>query len=301
VARDRDALLFPARVIVSRGSIQWSAAAMRSLTTWRWRPCATLRYGLALAIPWRRAATAGRSLAGGGVVLAVISAGLVLVSATAMAQRSPVTVDLGALDALGPEKPAANTGSPIRLHPPVRTPPASVRKAEPAHANTQPPAAAKPQANATPPASGLPAPPPAPNTLPATIPVPPAPAPAAPIPATPPPAAETHAAGAPSEGAERILFQPDDANLAGDARQELDRLASRLNADARLYVQLVAYAGGSGDASQARRLSLSRALAARSYLVDRGVEIKQIDVRPLGNKSEPGAPADRIDLVLAQR
>lgn len=271
-----------------------------SLTTWRWRPCGTLRYSLAPAIWRRRAVAAGRWFARVVMMLASISAGVGLVGATAMAQRSPVTVDLGALDALGPENPAANPGSRIRLHPPERTPPAPGRKAEPVHADTQRSAAGKAQANAVPSAPNLPIPaPPTPNAPQSNTSAPPAQA--APAPVVSSPATEPRAAAAAEEGAERILFQPDDANLAGDAKQELDRLATRLSADGRLHVQLVAYAGGSGDASQARRLSLSRALAARSYLVDRGVEIKQIDVRALGNKSEPGAPADRIDLLVAQR
>jgi len=106
---------------------------------------------------------------------------------------------------------------------------------------------------------------------------------------------------APGEIAERILFPPDDAQLPGDAKAELDRLAARLGGDSRLYVQLVAYAGGSNDASQARRLSLTRALAARAYLVERGIDIKQIDVRPLCNRSVPGLSPDRVDLIVAQR
>jgi outer membrane protein OmpA-like peptidoglycan-associated protein len=275
-----------------------------SLTTWRWRPCRTLRCSVAPGFPWRRAVAAGRAFARGTVVFASIlagfSAGVGLVSAAAMAQRSPVTVDLGALDALGPENPAANPGSRIRLHLPDR--PSPSRKTEPVRAETQRPAAAKPQANAVAPTPNLPPPPPPPpNIPPSSTSAALTPARPAPAPAPSPPAAETHPAPTAGEGAEHILFQPDDANLPADAKQELDRLASRLSADGKLHVQLVAYAGGSGDASQARRLSLSRALAARSYLVDRGVDIKQIDVRPLGNKSEPGAPADRIDLVVAQR
>ena len=210
-----------------------------------------------------------------------------LAATTAMAQRSAVTVDLGVLDTLGPADPTANPGSRIKLHRP--TPPAQRPAAagggktasdqagsQPQAAGKAPPAAPAQQANLAPPALVAP---------PAPSPTPPAPAPA------------------PTVAAERIVFQPDDTNLADEAKQELDRLAARLGADARLYVQLVAYAssGSGGDASQARRLSLSRALAARSYLVDHGVEIKQIDVRPLGNKSEPGALPDRIDLLVTQR
>jgi outer membrane protein OmpA-like peptidoglycan-associated protein len=100
---------------------------------------------------------------------------------------------------------------------------------------------------------------------------------------------------------DQILFPADGVKLPDDAKAELDQLAKRLSADGHLYVQLVGYAGGEADASQARRISLSRALAARSYLVDQGVQIKQVDVRPLGNKTEPGMPPDRVDLVLAER
>ena len=212
-----------------------------------------------------------------------------LAAPTAMAQRSAVTVDLGVLDTLGPADPTANPGSRIRLHrptPPAQRPAAAGGgKTAPDQAGSQPQAAGKAPPSAAAPAQQANLAPPALVAPPAPSPTPPAPAPA------------------PTVAAERIVFQPDDTNLADEAKQELDRLAARLGADARLYVQLVAYAssGSGGDASQARRLSLSRALAARSYLVDHGVEIKQIDVRPLGNKSEPGAVPDRIDLVVTQR
>src|SRR5207244_7794327 len=142
---------------------------------------------------------------------------------------------------LGPENPAANPDSRIRLHLPDRAPPG--RNAEPAHANTQRPGAAKPQANAVAPAPNLPIPaPPMPNTSPSSPSAAPTPAQPAPVPAASPPAAETRPAATAGEGAEHILFQPDDANLAGDAKQELDRLARRLSADGRLHVELVAYA-----------------------------------------------------------
>lgn len=101
--------------------------------------------------------------------------------------------------------------------------------------------------------------------------------------------------------ADQILFPADGVKLPDDAKSELDQLAKRLGADQHLYVQLVGYAGGEADASQARRISLSRALAARSYLVNQGVQIKQVDVRPLGNKTDPGMPPDRVDLVVAER
>ena len=71
-----------------------------------------------------------------------------------------------------------------------------------------------------------------------------------------------------------------------------------MNADQSLRLQLVAYAASSDDnPNRARRLSLSRALAVRSYLVEKGVKSTRIDVLSLGNKFKE-APGDRVDLVL---
>jgi outer membrane protein OmpA-like peptidoglycan-associated protein len=98
-----------------------------------------------------------------------------------------------------------------------------------------------------------------------------------------------------------LLFTGGSFDLSAEAKSELDGVAKRLAGDPRLYLQLIAFAGGSGDGSEARRLSLSRALAARGYLLDHGVDGKQVDVRPLGNKSEPGVPPDRIDCVVTTR
>ena len=63
-------------------------------------------------------------------------------------------------------------------------------------------------------------------------------------------------------------------------------------------MQLQAYAGEPNlSASRARRLSLSRALSARSYLIKRGIRSTRIDVRALGNKTSTGEP-NRVDLKL---
>ena len=67
---------------------------------------------------------------------------------------------------------------------------------------------------------------------------------------------------------------------------------------AAVVVMLIAYAQGDPDqASNARRLSLSRALAVRSFLIDQGVHSSRIEVRALGNKVTDGPP-DRVDLVV---
>jgi outer membrane protein OmpA-like peptidoglycan-associated protein len=284
---------------------------MRSLTTWRCRPYRMFRDGVAEPPSSRFVSSRQR----GRVVLALGFAGVFLAGSTALAQRSAVTVDRSVLDALGPLDPTAKPRGGIRLHlpvqaaqrPPQSTAGASGAKAAPVQASNQLPAVTPSPttlpATAPPPTTAAPQAAPTPQT--ALVPVAPTvPRPATPTPTPVPPTPATSSPSpAPAPVAERILFPPDGANLPDDAKQELDRLAGRLGTDARLYVQLVAYAsaGNGNDASQARRLSLSRALAARSYLVDHGVDIKQIDVRPLGNKSEPGAAPDRVDLVITQR
>lgn len=98
-----------------------------------------------------------------------------------------------------------------------------------------------------------------------------------------------------------IGFNAGSATLKPDANSGLKRLADAMKTDEALRVQLLAYASAqSGSVSQARRLSLSRALAARSSLIDKGVKSTRIDVRALGNKSESG-PADRIDIIVTRR
>ncbi|MGB8273860.1 MAG: OmpA family protein, partial [Alphaproteobacteria bacterium] len=102
------------------------------------------------------------------------------------------------------------------------------------------------------------------------------------------------------EKASPISFAVGSAALAEGAQQTLSDVSGALAADPDLRLQIVAYAsGGDDNASQARRLSLSRALAVRAFLIDRGVRSTRMDVRALGNKFENG-PGDRVDLVLVK-
>ena len=58
----------------------------------------------------------------------------------------------------------------------------------------------------------------------------------------------------------RILFSPDSADLTDSAKAALDKLASSLNENDGLRIQLQAFAGGTDEsAPEARRLSLKRA------------------------------------------
>lgn len=122
-------------------------------------------------------------------------------------------------------------------------------------------------------------------------------------PPTPPPqVAALPPAATPTEGRlGRIDFGSGVADLPADARVALDKAASEMKQDESSRLQIVAYATGGDEAgSQARRLSLSRALAVRSYLIEQGVRSTRMDVRALGNRS-PDGPADRVDMIIVRR
>tara|TARA_R110000787_G_scaffold37694_1_gene95569 strand:+ start:203 stop:472 length:270 start_codon:yes stop_codon:yes gene_type:complete len=89
--------------------------------------------------------------------------------------------------------------------------------------------------------------------------------------------------------------------MSSGSQRALEQVAKTLSSNNSLRLQLLAYAGGNAETdSQARRLSLSRALTVRSYLIEQGVVSTRIDVRALGNKAE-GGPPDRVDVVVTTR
>lgn len=122
------------------------------------------------------------------------------------------------------------------------------------------------------------------------------------------PPAETRTAALPPasatagpEGGKRLIFAEGTADLDEAAKQVLRAAAETLKTDQNARVQLLAYAGSDDDsASRARRLSLSRALAVRQFLIKEGVRSTRMDVRALGSKFEDG-PADRVDILPANR
>lgn len=135
----------------------------------------------------------------------------------------------------------------------------------------------------------------------------PAPAPApAPQPVAAPVPEVTVAALTPETATTRdallsISFEGRSADLPSGVKDQLQRIADQLNAEDTLRAQVKAYAGSAtGSASSARRLSLSRALAVRSILIDFGVRSTRIDVRALGDRNEGGAP-DRVDVQVINR
>ncbi len=111
----------------------------------------------------------------------------------------------------------------------------------------------------------------------------------------------------PSEGTQatgdllQVEFGATDTSLTSSSRAELKDLADRLRSQENLRLQLLAYADGENlSPSKARRMSLSRALSVRSYLIENGIKTSRIDVRALGDKA-PSAPMDRVDVKVVQR
>jgi len=98
-----------------------------------------------------------------------------------------------------------------------------------------------------------------------------------------------------------ILFAPQAADPAQSALGAIKFLAGDLNAamnSASARVQIQAFGGNRGDkSSDARRLSLKRALAIRQVLIDDGVPAERIDVRAMGGADDSG-PADRVDVYV---
>ncbi len=99
----------------------------------------------------------------------------------------------------------------------------------------------------------------------------------------------------------RIEFGETATKIPGAIKGQLRAVAEGVRDKADLRLQLMAFAGAEGlSASKARRMSLSRALSVRSFLIENGVRSTRIDVRALGNKTSE-KPANRVDVNIAKR
>lgn len=96
----------------------------------------------------------------------------------------------------------------------------------------------------------------------------------------------------------RIRFSPGTEEIGTEAGDLLSGLVEKLAADGTSQIEIRSFAGAKPDPANARRLSLSRALNIRAFLIDRGVDSKRIALRALGNTSPPDQPADRVDLRI---
>lgn len=187
--------------------------------------------------------------------------------------------------------------------PPPAAPSAKPMGAETQTAEIAPPAPAPkspaPKSNAAPP----PPPPPASTAGVAPPPPPPPPATATPVPTPPAPKAESVASLTPGEDGRliRVVFDESESKLPDAAKANLQKLADQVKDQNDVRLQLLAYAGG-GDlkSNRARRLSLSRALSVRSFLIESGIRSTRIDVRALGDKTSD-EPKNRVDITLGTR
>jgi outer membrane protein OmpA-like peptidoglycan-associated protein len=217
---------------------------------------------------------------------------------------SSVIVDLSALD--GPKAPAKpkKTKPKATAHT-AKPKPKPVAKAEPAKP-APPPAPAEAPAPPADVAVAQPAPAPepafTPTPLPAPAPPPEAAAPPSPMPPKVAALGPGSAAGSKIKGdaetpAARLGFDAGADAIGPDAAARLDALVAA-SGEATNVVQVRAYAAGTPETnSAARRLSLRRAVAVRSYLIQRGMRATRIDVRALGIPADDG-PADRVDVII---
>ena len=106
----------------------------------------------------------------------------------------------------------------------------------------------------------------------------------------------------------RLFFDPSSDELKPSETAVLDKIATKMNGDESLRLQVRAYAAGNANnAGVARRMSLTRSLKVRDYLMLKNISSTRLDVRALGSGSmEMGdqasskAPADRVDLVFSK-
>lgn len=95
-----------------------------------------------------------------------------------------------------------------------------------------------------------------------------------------------------------IPFNSTETAVPLSVQGQLADVAKKLVQDKQAHARVVAYAAGTAEqASTARRVSLSRALAVRAFLIDQGVENLRIDVQ-LGNSTDSGGAPDRADIFI---
>jgi outer membrane protein OmpA-like peptidoglycan-associated protein len=94
-----------------------------------------------------------------------------------------------------------------------------------------------------------------------------------------------------------IYFSRDATELNQKAKSALLKIAEKVKRK-KLSVRIIAYAEGSeNEASIARRVSLSRALQARAFLIDKGINQLKINVQAKGHHVPDGVP-NRADIFV---
>lgn len=98
----------------------------------------------------------------------------------------------------------------------------------------------------------------------------------------------------------RIPFPSKESKIDNAIKAAMNaHILPSLQSDSVRRIQLQSYASQKQGRStlNARRISLSRALSARQYLIAMGIEAKRIDIMPLGDKTDENQE-DRIDFLI---
>jgi outer membrane protein OmpA-like peptidoglycan-associated protein len=99
----------------------------------------------------------------------------------------------------------------------------------------------------------------------------------------------------------QVIYSNSETEVPANTEAALDAVAKALMDNDNFRIQLMAFAGDNGlSSSKARRMSLSRALSVRSYLIGQGVRSTRIDVRALGDKTDE-TPTNRVDINITER
>ena len=102
-------------------------------------------------------------------------------------------------------------------------------------------------------------------------------------------------------GSTRLAFGKGSAKLSAGAVGKLSPILKRMTKNNQARLVIYAYAAGTGArGNNARRLSLSRALAVRRHLMAKGIAGTRTEIRALGDRTKL-KPIDRVDLVVVQR
>ena len=111
-----------------------------------------------------------------------------------------------------------------------------------------------------------------------------------------PPADKKPDSSAPAEVS--LNFEAASSVMSPLVQKQLDDMVTKLQNAPDIRVQIRAFAKGDDSGqSNARRMSLSRALVVRRYLTEKGIKPVRLDVRALGTETDR-TPLDRVDLVF---
>lgn len=119
--------------------------------------------------------------------------------------------------------------------------------------------------------------------------------------AVPAPAEETVAQPQKTFQEFMVNFAISDGSLSAEGKSALMARLDDLKKAEDTRIKVAAYASANPDDAQgARRVSLSRALAIRSFLMENGIKASRIDVRALGSDTQM-EPFDRADISVVTK